>query len=62
MVGNDPGNDIAPAARCGFMTVRIGGNGGPPADAVIHGLAQLGHVVRRALRDGSGSRASGAGG
>ena len=30
MVGNDPDNDIAPAARRGFMTVRIGGTEGPP--------------------------------
>ena len=60
MVGNDPDNDIAAAARCGFMTVRIGGNGGPPADAVIHGLTDLEQLARRALRAGPGTPGSGA--
>jgi len=45
MVGNDPVADIAPAARCGFMTVHVlGGSGGgveSGADATIGRLADL---------------------
>jgi putative hydrolase of the HAD superfamily len=63
VAGNDIANDIAPAAACGFMTALVGWGAAFPAaaDAVVPGVADLGALVSRALRDTHGDRSGRAG-